>query len=235
MLIVNIYQLFLNIKEMVMKYTLVLFITAIIFLVMPLSIPQPDYNGTDPGCTGNGCHTFQDGIVSAAASGMEVTVTLTGTTSSVAGELVDSSGTVVAVNNSTSNNPFVLTAPGPGRYLVNAGYKNPSRRWDSAAVVINVTGVANDPSELNSFKLYNNYPNPFNPSTTIKFSLPEASFTTLKIYNALGKEIAVLVNEMISSGTHSVVFDAHNLPSGVYFYSLESSSLSQVKKMLLIK
>ncbi len=207
----------------------------LVFLVVPLVVPQPSFNGTDPGCTGNGCHTFQDGIVSASASGMAVTVTLSGTTSSVAGELVDSTGTVVAMNNSTSSNPFVLTAPGPGRYIVNAGYKNPSRRWDSVSVVISVTGIKDEPSALQTFKLYDNYPNPFNPSTTIKYSLPEASLTTIKIYNALGKELEVLLNQMMPSGTHELVFDAKSLPSGVYFYSIQSGSFSQVKKMLLIK
>lgn len=218
-----------------MKYSFILILTGIIFLVVPLAVSQPSFNGTDPGCTGSGCHTFQNGIVTASASGMAVSVTLTGTTASVAGELVDSTGTVVAVNNSTSNNPFVLTAPGPGRYLVNAGYKNPSRRWDSTTVVISVTGIDDQSPDIHTFKLFENYPNPFNPTTTIKYSLAEASFTTLKIYNALGKEIAVLVNEMMSSGTHQVVFDARSLPSGVYFYSIESGTFLQVKKMLLIK
>jgi hypothetical protein len=210
-------------------------LAVIFFLVIPVSISQPSFNGTDPGCSGSGCHSFQAGIVSASVSGMDVEITLTGTTSAVAGELVDSTGTVVAVNNSTSNNPFTLIAPGPGVYTVNAGYKSPSRKWDSTVVNIGLTGINENPSESLTYKLYDNYPNPFNPSTTLKYSLPQTSFTTLKIYNALGKEVAVLVNETQTSGTHQVVFNADNLPSGVYLYSIQAGSFKQTKKMILMK
>jgi hypothetical protein len=65
---------------------------------------------------------------------LQVEVTITGNTGNVAGELVDGGGNVVDVINTTSNNPFILTAPSEGTYLVNAGYKNPSRRWDSTHV-----------------------------------------------------------------------------------------------------
>jgi len=218
-----------------MKYTIVLLLTGIFFLVIPVSVSQPSFNGSDPGCSGNGCHDFQAGIVSASVSGMDVSITLTGNTGSVAGELVDTTGTVVAVNNSTSNNPFTLTAPGPGRYRVDAGYKSPDRVWDTTVVDISVTGVVQNPSDPLTFKLYDNYPNPFNPSTTLRYSLPEASFTTLKIYNVLGKEVATLVNEVQTSGTHQAVFNADNLPSGIYLYSIQAGSFKQTKKMILMK
>ncbi len=83
--------------------------------------------------------------------------------------------------------------------------------------------------------MYNNYPNPFNPSTIIRYSIPEASFTSIKIYNALGKEVSSLVNETKSAGTYEVEFNAHNLSSGIYYYTLQAGSLIQTKKMILIK
>jgi hypothetical protein len=102
---------------------------------------------------------------------------------------------------------------------------------------ITVTGV-NDyatKSIPSKFVLYQNYPNPFNPSTIINYSIPKASFVTLKIYDVLGKEIATLVNEIKSAGNYSVSFNGSNLPSGVYFYRMQLGSFVSTKKLLLLK
>ncbi len=80
-----------------------------------------------------------------------------------------------------------------------------------------------------------NYPNPFNPTTTISYELSATAYVTLKVYDALGREVATLVNETQNSGIHSVTFDASRLASGVYFYRLVAPGISQVKKMLLTK
>lgn len=88
-----------------MKYTLLLLAVGIMLLVIPANISQPSFNGGDPGCDGSGCHTLEDGLVSASVNGTDVSITVN-TTSTVAGELVDANGTVVAFNNSTGNNPF---------------------------------------------------------------------------------------------------------------------------------
>ncbi len=85
------------------------------------------------------------------------------------------------------------------------------------------------------FRLKQNYPNPFNPSTTIEYSVPEGSFVTLKVYNAIGKEVAVLVNEFQSPGTYRSEFNAVDLPSGTYFVNLRSGNFSETKKMSLLK
>ncbi len=85
------------------------------------------------------------------------------------------------------------------------------------------------------YSLEQNYPNPFNPSTTIKFSVPEATRVTLTVFNTLGEEIAVLVNQFMEAGTHQVNFNAVNLNSGMYFYRLEAGDFVQVKKMTLLK
>jgi len=85
------------------------------------------------------------------------------------------------------------------------------------------------------YSLGQNYPNPFNPSTKIHYKIAQSEFVNLSVYNVLGKEAAVLVNEIQSPGTYSVVFSADNLPGGVYFYKLETQNFIQTSKMLLIK
>lgn len=86
-----------------------------------------------------------------------------------------------------------------------------------------------------SFTLFQNYPNPFNPATVIKFSIPKSSIVTLKVYNSLGKESAVLVNEYLSTSDYEVTWDASAYPSGVYFYQFTSPDFSDTKKMILVK
>jgi hypothetical protein len=90
------------------------------------------------------------------------------------------------------------------------------------------------------FVLYQNYPNPFNPSTKIKFQIKESGFITLKVYNVLGKEILVLVNEKLQAGTYEIPFSINQcsdnqIPSGIYFYRLETGKFSETKKMIMIK
>lgn len=86
-----------------------------------------------------------------------------------------------------------------------------------------------------NFSLKQNYPNPFNPSTTIKFSLPKESFVHLVVYDELGREAAVLVNEDLKGGTYDINFDASELTSGIYFYKLSAGNFVETKKMMLIK
>ena len=85
------------------------------------------------------------------------------------------------------------------------------------------------------FFLKNNYPNPFNPSTTINYQLPEQSFVSIKVYNMLGETISVLKNEYQNSGSYSLEFDGSDLPSGTYLYKIQAGSYYEVKKMLLVK
>ena len=85
------------------------------------------------------------------------------------------------------------------------------------------------------FELSQNYPNPFNPSTTIKFAIPEATLVTLKVFNALGEEVALLVDRIMESGIHEVNFEAVGLNSGMYFYRIQAGDFTQVKKMTLLK
>lgn len=97
-------------------------------------------------------------------------------------------------------------------------------------------GIVNYNSEIpDGYSLGQNYPNPFNPSTKIKYSLPESGFVSLKIYDLSGKEAVTLISQEQPAGTYELKFDASDLSSGVYFYTLETSSFTQTKKMTLIK
>ena len=89
--------------------------------------------------------------------------------------------------------------------------------------------------ELDGSELLANYPNPFNPSTTISFRVQVAGFTSLKVYDVLGREIVTLVNQQKEPGIHSVTWDAGHLPSGMYFYRLETAGKSVVRKMALVR
>lgn len=85
------------------------------------------------------------------------------------------------------------------------------------------------------FALTQNYPNPFNPNTQIAFALPFASEVTLTVFDALGRNVAILVNGAMAAGNHTVNFDAGNLSNGIYFYQLQAGDFSAVRKMMLIK
>jgi hypothetical protein len=101
--------------------------------------------------------------------------------------------------------------------------------------ILNSATDISDSEFPSNFSLNQNYPNPFNPTTVIGFDLPVDGNVSLKVFNMMGEEVGELVNEYRSAGKHQVVFDASVIPSGVYFYRLESGSHRSIKKMLLIK
>ena len=85
------------------------------------------------------------------------------------------------------------------------------------------------------YSLSQNFPNPFNPSTKIRFAIPQREFLSLKVYDALGREIETLAEGISEAGEFEVTFNAANLPGGVYFYELRSAEYSETKKFILIK
>jgi hypothetical protein len=85
------------------------------------------------------------------------------------------------------------------------------------------------------YQLDQNYPNPFNPSTTIRFGLPQRSYVNLAVFNALGQEVARLVNSEMSAGYHVVRFDGSALSSGMYFYRIQAGSFTATKQFILLK
>jgi hypothetical protein len=105
--------------------------------------------------------------------------------------------------------------------------------WFFTTMVTNIQQTSSETPE--EFKLYNNYPNPFNPATKIKFDLPEKSFVKLVVYDALGREIKVLVNDYLSPGKYISEWSGFNHTSGTYFYRFEAGKNIETKKMLLIK
>ncbi len=143
---------------------------------------------------------------------------------------------------------FLLILPIP--FSIYAQYLGGNGRGDVSIILTNVPLPVEEAANSLPTKaeLAQNYPNPFNPSTKIKFIIPSVEtsrrevYTTLKVYDVLGNEIATLVNEEKPAGTYEVEFNtniysgkARNLPSGVYLYRLQAENSVEIKKMLLIK
>ena len=103
-------------------------------------------------------------------------------------------------------------------------------------VVGNPTGIYDAlPSLPNQVELSQNYPNPFNAKTSISYTLPRDAHVRIAVYNLLGQEIVTLTDENQSAGNHSVLWDAADAPTGVYFYRLETAEFTATRKMLLAK
>lgn len=106
----------------------------------------------------------------------------------------------------------------------------------SEAVVVNVVPVAGATGEKpTKYELNQNFPNPFNPTTNIKFSVPEAGLVTLKLYNVMGQEVATLINSYTHPAVINYNLDASNLATGVYFYRLDVNNFTATKKLALVK
>ena len=102
--------------------------------------------------------------------------------------------------------------------------------------VSSVSGIENENNVVpEEYVLYQSYPNPFNPSTTIKYSIPNSDRVSLKVYDILGREVETLVNDFRTAGTYSVEFNASRFASGVYFYQIQSRNFIETKKMILLK
>ena len=163
------------------------------------------------------------------ASGLQVLLSNTG-----AGTL----GTVVDLGDGTYES--TITAPiGVGSDTITAVVISGTDTvsiFSNAFVTYESPTLINDQViSLNSYYLYQNSPNPFNPTTIIKYQIPKEGFVSLKIIDALGKEVATLVRENKSAGRYEIEFNANNLSSGIYFYTLNAGEYSDTKKMILIK
>ena len=102
-------------------------------------------------------------------------------------------------------------------------------------IQIDVVTDVNDGTQPLEYSLKQNYPNPFNPTTTIEFSLPSSGFTTLKIFNLLGEEVASLVEGPVSAGRHTAQWNASTIPSGIYLYKLTANNFVETSKLVLMK
>lgn len=122
--------------------------------------------------------------------------------------------------------------------MVNTGYDLTGSPLSASAdfTVTSTTSVVADRTvQPATYVLEQNYPNPFNPTTSIRYSLPAAGHVTLKVFDVVGKEVATLVNGYQQTGQYTVTFNASNLSSGMYFYRLETGSVMQTRKMVLLK
>jgi len=124
----------------------------------------------------------------------------------------------------------------PGTLLLGSSEDDSAPRYRLRITPGTLTDVEKPGAELpQAFELKQNFPNPFNPSTSIEFNLPQQAEVQLRVYDMMGREVATLLNEARAAGSHSVIFDASNLASGVYVYRLQAGSQVFTRKMVLIK
>jgi len=136
----------------------------------------------------------------------------------------------IPVTNKFSSYKIGAGYGGSGAYI----YSSPG----ASGVVLNIgfIGVKEETNGIPAaYSLNQNYPNPFNPSTTITFGIPERANVNLVVYNQLGQQVALLINEEMNPGMHSVDWKANNLSSGIYFYELKAGNFQSVKKLMLLK
>ncbi len=226
------------------KYIWISIFTFTIF-IFSLLFSRPSFNGTDPGCAGGGCHSSVSGVlVLTPGDNLEVTVGFTGVQGigNIAGELVDDNNNVVDVVNSTSNSTFKLTAPSAGSYTVNAGYNDPSRRWEGKTVNLTVTGLegSNNAIVPANIQLYANHPNPFNNETVIRFSVPQNSEAAMVLYNINGQIVRHLTEGKFAGGVNVVRWDGRDdagqlVASGTYICQLKNENQQVSRKLILSK
>ncbi len=118
--------------------------------------------------------------------------------------------------------------------ITNSGIA-PTGMGEEAENVCTLTGMENSTKAVEQYTLGQNYPNPFNPVTIIKYSIPQYSYVTLKVFDVLGNEVAVLVNGMKQQGNYKVSFSGKDLASGIYVYQLKTNGFADTKKLVLLK
>lgn len=121
----------------------------------------------------------------------------------------------------------VIGPTGGAGHVVYQGFWYDTSR--TTGIAVTQTGLPGD------FQLFQNYPNPFNPSTTIKFSVPSRTHVVLRVISMTGALVKTLVDDNVSAGEYSVVFQANEIPTGSYFYTLEAGNHMMTKRMILIK
>ncbi|MGE5399032.1 MAG: carboxypeptidase regulatory-like domain-containing protein [Ignavibacteriales bacterium] len=163
----------------------------------------------------------------------------------------DENQNVVAFTTSSEDGAYLINYLEPGKYTVSTEKFNYAGSEQTGITVdygdnltkevpltikqTEVTSVETPGAVVASFQLQQNYPNPFNPVTVIKYSVPEEGLVSIRVFNTLGQEIAVLANEVKKPGEYNISFRADGLPSGMYFYSLTVNNKNITKKMMLLK
>ena len=150
----------------------------------------------------------------------------------------------IILRTTNAGNDWIEQSSGTINYLRGVSFSDDLNGWvvgDDGTILHTTNGGVSfvDEEQIDAipteFSLSNNFPNPFNPSTKIKYSIPQSSKVVIKVFDILGNEIETLVNEDKPGGTYEVTWYAENLPSGVYFYQLKAGTYVQTRKMLLLK
>ena len=139
-------------------------------------------------------------------------------------------GVDIAAGDSTDM--YVGIAIGSDQAAMLANMDSAAAKYDE---VFGVSAILGEDFVPSKFELAQNFPNPFNPTTKIKFSLPTAEKTRLVVFNMLGQEVATLLNNQLTAGSYEIDFNASELPSGIYFYTLQAGNLTMTKKMVFLK
>ena len=166
---------------------------------------------------------------------VERTGEMTGSFSAVS-SLIAGAGTSLEMHNYSYTD--TTGSSGTYYYRLHEIDKNGKGTYSNILTVIvgtNVLAVRDGGGIPTEFKVQQNYPNPFNPATEIKFWIKDAAFTTLKVYNSIGQEVATLVSAMMQPGRYTATWNASSQPSGVYFYRLRSGSNVSVQRLMLVK
>jgi hypothetical protein len=147
-------------------------------------------------------------------------------------------GVPVCTATNSQSYPKIIPIDGGGAILTWPDLRG-GANLDIYAQRLNANGTITDVQTFepvpNKFELHQNYPNPFNPVTNFQFSIASSELTILKVYDLLGREVAILVNEVKQPGVYTVNWDASEFPSGVYYYRLQSGSYLETKKLILMK
>lgn len=145
---------------------------------------------------------------------------------------------VLFYSDSTADTSKIVTILYPRQHYqwrVQAVNVDGSSSWSDTSFILTDVKDFHGSGIPTEYSLGQNYPNPFNPTTRIRFGLPQRSFTTLAVYDLLGREVQTLISKELGAGYHEIEFDARNFPSGIYFYKIQSGNYTSTKKMVLLK
>lgn len=139
----------------------------------------------------------------------------------------------------TTNSAFRI-AHTLGQPIIGVASNQSTRAWNgfwvqTIGLITSVEQISDDATIPKQFRLEQNYPNPFNPSTTIQFAIPVSSPVSIKLYDVLGRQVVVLLDEEMQPGVYKLSFEAGELASGVYFYRIQASEFTQTRKLMLLK
>jgi hypothetical protein len=136
--------------------------------------------------------------------------------------------------NGTDRTIQMIEGQGSSPISINDSLVIDPKKWILMGEPSIITSLKDDIAENIDYHLEQNYPNPFKNTTTIKFSIPEPQFVSLKVFNILGTEIITLVNDELAKGKYEVSFDGSNLSSGTYFYCLQAGNYTESRKLVLL-